>query len=267
MQIKICQETPHRDPATMPIETVAPSRLYRQVADQLLALIEKGEFPAGSRLPTERDLAVQFGVSRPTVREALIALEVHGRINIRVGSGIYVRPPMEAQDPIATQASGPFEILEARALFEGAVAEEAARKAVQADITALNALLRDMETSLGDHTHILTLDRAFHTAIAGITGNSVVAGVVGELFDQRMTPYFAQLAGYFENVETWRAAYGEHRAIVERIAAGDAAGARAAMQIHLANSQRRFTESFREEAACDAAGRPVGRSSRRMAAG
>ncbi|TIX85399.1 MAG: FadR family transcriptional regulator, partial [Mesorhizobium sp.] len=71
----------------MPIQAVEPRRLYRQIADQLRQLIDAGEFAVGERLPTEREPADQLGISRPTVREALIALEVEGRIRIRVGSG------------------------------------------------------------------------------------------------------------------------------------------------------------------------------------
>ncbi|TIU09927.1 MAG: winged helix-turn-helix transcriptional regulator, partial [Mesorhizobium sp.] len=62
----------------MPIQAVEPRRLYRQIADQLRQLIDAGEFAVGDRLPTERELADQLGISRPTVREALIALEVEG---------------------------------------------------------------------------------------------------------------------------------------------------------------------------------------------
>ena len=64
----------------LPLEAIEPRRLYRQIADQLRQLIDDGEYPVGSRLPTERELAEQLGVSRPTVREALIALEVEGRL-------------------------------------------------------------------------------------------------------------------------------------------------------------------------------------------
>ena len=64
--------------------------LYRQVADQIRTLIESGEFAVGERLPGERELAEKLGVSRPTIREALIALEVEGLVHIRMGSGIYV---------------------------------------------------------------------------------------------------------------------------------------------------------------------------------
>ena len=69
----------------MPLQAVDNRRLYRQIADQIAALIEKGEYGAGQRLPPERDLARQLGVSRPSVREALIALEVEGYVEVRVG--------------------------------------------------------------------------------------------------------------------------------------------------------------------------------------
>ena len=74
----------------MPLQAVEPQRLYRQIADQIRTLIQSGEFVAGSRLPAERDLAKQLGVSRPSVREALIALEVEGWVEVRTGSGVYV---------------------------------------------------------------------------------------------------------------------------------------------------------------------------------
>ena len=75
----------------MPFQSIEPRRLYRQIADQIREHIRAVEFPAGSRLPPERDLARQLGVSRPSVREALIALEVEGLVEVRIGSGIYVR--------------------------------------------------------------------------------------------------------------------------------------------------------------------------------
>jgi len=225
----------------MPIETVEPRRLYRQVADQLRSLIDRGEFPVGSRLPTERELAVQLGISRPTVREALIALEVDGRVRIRVGSGIYVLPPPDDRSEPAPPIAGPFEILGARALIEGAIVEEACRRARLEDIAAIDAPLDAMRSGQGA---MMEHDRAFHVAIARTTGNDALVKITGDLFDQRMHPYFAQLAGYFENTGTWRTAIEEHGAIRDAIAAGDAAAARKAMQTHLKNSQRRFSESF-----------------------
>lgn len=232
----------------LPIETIEPRRLYRQVADQLRKLIDDGEFAVGARLPTERELAMKLGISRPTVREALIALEVDGRVRIRVGSGIYVLPaPAEPAKTAPAPIAGPFELLNARAVFEGAVAEEVARVASAADLAAIDRVLDEMAQAQHPGPNSMVLDRAFHTTLADILGNDAVTRVVGDLFDQRIHPYFAQLASYFENSDSWHSAMAEHREIRDCIAARDPAAARAAMRKHLENSQIRFSESFGAE--------------------
>src|ERR1044071_8733938 len=100
----------------MPFQSIEPRRLYRQIADQIRTLIRSREFPAGTRLPPERDLARQLGVSRPSVREALIALEVEGLVEVPIGSGIYVLGPRNDGEPATAvhAALGPFELLRAR---------------------------------------------------------------------------------------------------------------------------------------------------------
>ncbi|HEY1231587.1 MAG TPA: GntR family transcriptional regulator, partial [Ramlibacter sp.] len=109
----------------MPLQLVEPQRLYRQIAEQLRALIAKGEFSVGARLPAERDLARQLGVSRPSVREALIALEVEGWVEVRTGSGVYVlerHQPAAAPAPGAQAEWGPLELIRARRIVEGETA-------------------------------------------------------------------------------------------------------------------------------------------------
>src|SRR5438128_3373997 len=114
----------------MPLQAVDSRRLYRQIADQIAALIERGEYAVGERLPPERDLAKQLGVSRPSVREALIALEVEGYVEVRVGSGVYVGGPRTGAAPAALPAdSGPFELIRARSLIESECAALAAKAA------------------------------------------------------------------------------------------------------------------------------------------
>jgi DNA-binding FadR family transcriptional regulator len=236
---------------TMPLEAVEARRLYRQIADQLRALIDSGEYAVGSRLPTEREIAEQLKVSRPTVREALIALEVEGRVRIRVGSGIYVSEPAALASPLpgTSMIEGPFELLRAREFIEGAIAEQAAAVATMDDIAAIDASLHAMAHTQHPGDASMIHDRAFHVAVAGCLDNAVLVRVVGELFDQRLNPYFAKLAHYFENPESWRAALAEHRAIRDAIAAGDAKAAGAAMREHLARSQQRFAQNFGTEAA------------------
>ncbi len=229
---------------------VESRRLYRQVADQMRSLIARGELAAGSRLPAERELAQMLGVSRPTIREALIVLEVEGFIDIRMGSGIYVnaRKPVPADLP-PEDFEGPFELLRARAVIECAVAEEAARLARPEHIRGLDDNLTQMAAALNDRHLALALDRDFHVIVSGIIANATLNRFVGSIHDMRMTPYFEKLASYFENTETWRAAMEEHRAIRDAIAAADPAAARAAMRAHLDQSQLRLSESFEEKPA------------------
>jgi DNA-binding FadR family transcriptional regulator len=235
----------------LPIEAIEPRRLYRQIADQLQQLIDHGEYPVGGRLPTERELADMLGVSRPTVREALIALEVEGRLRIRVGSGIFVAAP-PANPVVADTApiEGPFEVLRARAFVESAVAEEAARQATPEDIARLDAVLTEVACapSLGIENWV-ALDRRFHRSVAAALGNVVLLRTVGELFDQRINPYFTQLSRHIETDATWRTAHQEHVAIRDAIAARDPARARDAMRHHLLQSHERFARDFGEAAA------------------
>src|SRR6201985_1347931 len=108
----------------MPLQAVDTRRLYRQIADQIAALIEKGEYTAGARLPPERELARQLGVSRPSVREALIALEVEGKVEVHVGSGVFVckNQPRKLLATLLDPGEGPFELIRARWVVEGETA-------------------------------------------------------------------------------------------------------------------------------------------------
>src|SRR6476469_7382201 len=113
----------------MPLQALEPQRLYRQIAEQLRALITSGEFKPGERLPAERDLAKQMGVSRPSVREALIALEVEGWVEVRTGSGVFVLDrthKRKADTKVPDNEWGPLEIIRARRVIEGEIAALAA---------------------------------------------------------------------------------------------------------------------------------------------
>ena len=232
----------------MPLQTVAPQRLYQQIAEQLRTLIAAGEFLPGSRLPAERDLAKQLGVSRPSVREALIALEVEGWVEVRTGSGVYVldRSGTLARDtPIALSEWGPLELIRARRVIEGEIAAIAAAQARRKDINAMRVALAAMVRDADADTVPLDGDRAFHSAIVQCTGNIVLIETVQTFWDARSGPLFERLGNYFETKATWRAAIAEHTAIVDAIAAHDAEGARAAMHAHMDKSHTRFSASWR----------------------
>ena len=226
----------------MPFQPIEPRRLYRQIADQLRQLIQSGEFAVGSKLPAERDLATKMGVSRPSVREALIALEVEGLIEVRMGSGIVVigRESVRLLD----NAHGPLEIIRARQLIECELAALAARSTDPTLVPDLLETLRDMETDIAARTLPIRGDRAFHLRIAQASDNSALQAVVTQLFDERNGPLFTTLGGHFEREATWKEAVDEHRAVVDAIAAHDPEMARAAMSGHLDRSHQRFSAGW-----------------------
>ncbi len=232
----------------MPLQAIEPQRLYRQIAEQLRLLIGKGEFAAGARLPAERDLARQLGVSRPTVREALIALEVQDWVEVRVGSGVYVldrASRQAANEPIAGAEWGPLELIRARRVVEGETAAIAARLAKRKDLKALEESIQAMTSEAAKGDVPQDGDRAFHTAIVQVGGNSVLTETVQNFYDARRGPIFKRFGGHFENAKSWKAAITEHEAILEAIRAHDPEGARAAMHRHLDNSHKRFSANWR----------------------
>jgi DNA-binding FadR family transcriptional regulator len=229
----------------MPFQSIEPRRLYRQIADQIRGLIKSGEFPAGSRLPPERDLARQLGVSRPSVREALIALEVEGMVEVRIGSGIYVLGGGEfVRAPGPDAAAGPFELLRARYVIEAECAALAAKSAKRAQVQALEEAIGDMERDLAEGRQPIGADRMFHLRIAEATGNGALVAVVKLLWEERTGPLYKQLEHHYDSPALWLSAIGEHRTVLKAIAAHDAGGARAAMQRHLNQAYKRFSKGW-----------------------
>jgi len=230
----------------MPIQAVEPRRLYRQIADQLRSLIRGGEYQVGTRLPPERDLAVQLGVSRPSVREALIALEVEGLVEVRGGSGIHIlaREPAATARQVEPNAFGPFEIIRARQLIEGELAALAAQRMSPAQVDGLREALAEFSGDVQRGVLPIHGDRLFHLRIAEAADNGPLLRAVTELFDERNSPLFEQLGQHFEAPETWRLALAEHQAVLDAIAAGDAAAAGAAMRLHLQRSHDRFADAW-----------------------
>ena len=229
----------------MPLQTVENRRLYRQIADQIVTLIEKGEYASGGRLPPERDLAKQLGVSRPSVREALIALEVEGYVEVRVGSGVYVqgaRPVARASS--LSSETGPFELIRARWLIEGECAALAAKSATKAQVRAMDDALDAMEADREGGGDPLAADRLFHLRLAEGSGNSALVLAVQTLWDQRMGPLFLRLEHHFDSPELWGVAIREHREVLAAIQKHDAAAARAAMRRHMNHAAKRFSISW-----------------------
>ena len=232
----------------MRLQAVEPRRLYRQIADQIRALIAKGEAAPGARLPAERDLAKQLHVSRPSLREALIALEMEGLLDVRVGSGIYVTQPGEQRAGTAPSGeSGPFEVMRARRLIESECAALAASTAVPAQIRAIREAHTRFAEEAKRHHNPLEADRAFHMRIAEASGNSALALVIQTLWDLRMGPMYRALERKLEYPAMAAETLREHQAVVAAIARHDARAARAAMRRHMDLTKARYSKDWKVE--------------------
>ncbi len=222
-------------------------RLYHKVANEILELIDSGVFPIGSRLPGERDLAEKFGVSRVSVREAEIALQAQGRLEIKVGSGAYVIDG-GGEPGGALPKVGPFELTEARALFE---AEAAALAAPIISVDALEKLQEYVEAMSGRTPNGMSAeeaDQAFHRTIAVATNNPAIIYTIESLWKMRREA--AQMQRVYKSVcerdTTFREK--EHGAILDALKNRDSAAARAAMRAHFTRMIEALLIASEEEA-------------------
>ncbi|WP_082565592.1 FadR/GntR family transcriptional regulator [Duganella sp. Root1480D1] len=215
------------------------TRLYKQVADKIQAMIATEGFACGDRLPSERELSTRLEVSRASLREGLIALELTGVVEVRSNSGVYIcdRP---GHSPLPEAGPGPFEVLSARRVIESEIAANAAQVATD---RAIDAILVAVEAMERDHDDVATneqADRNFHMAIANATGNSALVGVMNHLWDQR-GHLWHKLKEHFQTEELRKETLGDHRAILQAIASHDPAAARKAMRVHLGRVTRTFS--------------------------
>lgn len=161
---------------------MAEKRLYYSVAERIKELVQQGAYPPGSRLPGERDLAEQLGVSRVTIREAQIALEAIGMLDIRVGSGVYVlRKSSEAAS--AMPDVGAFELTEARSAIESETAALAAAVITDEELDKLDEIVDMMASDSNPDGPLETdSDRDFHLAIAKASKNNAMLETVERLW-------------------------------------------------------------------------------------
>ena len=217
----------------MPFEPIDNRRLYEQVADQIGGLIRRGEFLPGQRLPAERDLAKMLAVSRPVVREAMIALEIGGLIEVRTGSGAFVmEKPAEPAKAVNTGHS-PSDILSARMLIEGEIAALAASCSTAENLAVMAEQVDEIVREHDAGRSWRAADLGFHLAIARATGNAALASVVERLWQEQHAPVFALLSERVRLSENWAATQRGHVNILEAIRGGKPRAARDSMRAHL----------------------------------
>ena len=209
-------------------------RLYQTVQNKMQQLIDSGEFPVGGRLPPERELAERFAVSRPTIREAIIALEALGQVQVKTGSGVYV---LENSNVSANGLDhiSPFELTESRALVEGEAAALAANLITTEELKELEQSLHDMaeENKEGDLAEG-DADRHFHEVIAQATRNAMLVSIIEHMWHVRNNA--PQVFRAYKSICEMDGAtrVEEHRQIYHALVKRDAAAARAAMHEHFA---------------------------------
>ena len=209
-------------------------RLYISVYNEISSLIKSGEFPVASRLPTERELADRFKVSRPTIREAIIALEAKEQVSVKANSGVYVLDNNLVDDDFSREISA-FELLEARVLIEGEAAALAARMITEEELQELAAALRDMELEGVEDISSSGADKRFHTIIAQATHNRAIAKQIKSLWDIQENFDHIHMAHQSVCMEDSRTRIADHAAIYDAIAAGDISKARRAMRSHFSD--------------------------------
>ena len=228
--------------------TAATERAYQRLAADIVGLIRSGEFKAGKRLPSERALAERFEVSRTSVREAIIALELQGAVEVRGGSGIYVthQPEQAVRLPVARENNaGPFELLRARCLVESEIAALAATTRKDSDLDRIFGALTTMQEQITDKVANAEADCQFHLHIAAATGNTVLHQTVAAMWDQARGPIWSKIEQHFHTDALREASQADHRRIFQALVAGDADASRAAMRAHLERVMSEFAQGWR----------------------
>jgi DNA-binding FadR family transcriptional regulator len=214
-----------------------PQRLYQIVAEQLAAFMKKERLKPGDRLPGELALSNRFGVSRTTIREAMLALEIAGDLEIRGGSGAYLRKPSGRTGLLMDAGPGPFELLNARIMVEGEVAAEAALHASNDDLARIAACFGEMRSLVASRKNAQIADREFHVLIAEAAKNAVLTNFVDGLWSGIFSPMFHNLSQRAGLHRHQTMTLGDHERILEALVARDPQAARTAMRTHLRHVQ------------------------------
>ncbi len=210
---------------------MAEQRLYQKVANNILEMITSGAYPPGTRLPGERELAERFSVSRVVIREAEISLEALGHVEIKVGSGVYVREPSQTSSGRLPKVSA-FELTQTRLLFESESAALAATEITDEQIEELERTIAVMENTPQDSPESDEADRVFHLTIAKASGNSANYYIMENLW--RMRVELPQVKEMYAAVcvEDSYSRVDEHEAILNALKDRNPDQARKAMRAH-----------------------------------
>ncbi|RFC75272.1 FadR/GntR family transcriptional regulator [Streptomyces sp. AcE210] len=210
----------------------ARPRLYEQVLDRLRAYVAEGGLRAGDRLPPERDLAARLGVSRASVKQAIVVLEVQGLVEARHGGGTYLmRDSLDAEpvEHMVERRRRLPDVLEAREALETKLAELAAERRTDEDLAALHKALDRMAADIEEGGHGVEGDRLFHAAVTAAAHSALLAEFMRSIADQVTESRTESLRQPRRPARS----LAQHRAILDAIETGRPAQAAAAMRRHV----------------------------------
>ncbi len=212
----------------------SPQRAYEGVANDIAAMIQ-AKYEIGDKLPAERDFATRFGVSRPTVREALLRLSLAGMVEVRKNSGVYVTSRQEMAN-ITEAGTGPFENLDARIAIEPEICAIAAGKMTDTVLAQLADAIAMMRWEHAQGREADVGDRRFHVTIASATGNATLVSIVDQLWKTQLdSRIWTEIHRSMHMRSFWPMWLADHERVFEALQARNPDAARSAMLKHITN--------------------------------
>ncbi|MFP3668784.1 FadR/GntR family transcriptional regulator [Priestia sp. SIMBA_032] len=223
---------------------VSNNKLYIQIYNQILSEIQSGAFQVGDKLPAERELCEQFGVSRVPIRQALSALDLNGFIYSRQGEGVYVKQVQveNSQSTFLTESASPEDIVEARMNIEPLIIRFAALRATEEDIKDLRATINKMEEETNAGIYVPETDEALHNGIAKASHNdlfiSIMAAISNAMKQQEMWKFIRDRT--VTRPDYREVNFDEHKLLINAIEKHDAEEAERIMNFHMENLYDRY---------------------------
>ncbi|MCD6526522.1 MAG: FadR family transcriptional regulator [Desulfuromonas sp.] len=238
---------------TTVFKPIRPKKISEEIVGQIKELIAKGELTPGDRIPSERDLAAALGVSRPSVREALMALEMMGFVEARHGGGTFVRSLADntMADPLAAlvKEKSPrvlHALVEVRMGLESWSAYLAAKNATEQEIATLRDLCRAMEEQAADGGWDADIDARFHVTITEASHNALQMHMLNTIYSLFLTSINVALTEFYRKEGYTELLLDQHKAIVDAIAERDPQGSRDAMMAHLQLVEAKMVELLKQ---------------------
>lgn len=221
-----------RDTSSGGLQPLSRPRLYEQVAQQITTWVADNGLRPGDKLLPERELATRLGVSRATVSQALVALEVIGFVSVRHGDGAILTDSSGATkvlEALREHAKRLPDIIDARDALETKIASLAAERRTEEDLAAIAHALEVMEADIDEGGRGVTGDELFHAAVTAAAHSELLATMMGEISELILETRIESLG----QPGRPRDSLAAHRRILEEIRAGDPVAAANAMHSHV----------------------------------